>query len=276
MAAVSLEAREPPLHARALAEVIDFGQGLFHGAVENPLNAGAQVINRAAHMHLPELHLVDEARINESTGGRFGSNVGYVADMYLLGSAAGSLGSFGVLGSSLRMGAVGGVYFGLLTPTDANSPTFWIDRLKNGAIGGITLAAMGASAGALDKTGFFAREANRSLGGSVLFGAMSGVGGGFANAHANALLREGRLPTFAEVQTAEKSFITLGALYGVAGFAHHKISGALAGAVETADSMAAGEAAVTTGDVTYGSDALTKVVLKSLARRARDAALTLI
>lgn len=42
-----------------LTGVKDLSEGLFHGAVENPVNGVVQLTNHLAGAHLPEMHLTN-------------------------------------------------------------------------------------------------------------------------------------------------------------------------------------------------------------------------
>ena len=63
---VAVEAHKPApqpqmdLASSIWKEASDFGQGVFHGAVEAPVNGVVQLANHLSGAHLPELHLTNE------------------------------------------------------------------------------------------------------------------------------------------------------------------------------------------------------------------------
>lgn len=201
--------------------VANFGKGLWHGAIENPINGCIQVVNHAASTDLPELDLVDSKRL--SPAGQVGASVGTAIDVIALAYATKSIGGPGKTSALLRAGAAGAIYGGLLQPTDPESRTFVADRLGNAAIGGITaMAAMGTSF-ALDRTGAFAVPAARSLHGSIIYGAATGAGSGLGFAQSTAMIKQGRLlPTVEDLIETEKTFIAWGAIGGAMGYAFER------------------------------------------------------
>jgi hypothetical protein len=99
-------------------EAKDFGEGVFHGSVESPVNGVVQLANHITNSHLPELHLVNENDVDHTIAGQIGSFVGTTADMIGLTVATGGLGGAGIVANTLRLAAVGAVYSGILTPID--------------------------------------------------------------------------------------------------------------------------------------------------------------
>jgi hypothetical protein len=92
------------LFDKALSEAADFGQGIFHGAVENPVNGIVQLANHVSGAHLPELHVVDEQKISKSAGGMAGTVAGTVLDIAALTFVTGGLGDL-VAGGAGAAGA---------------------------------------------------------------------------------------------------------------------------------------------------------------------------
>jgi hypothetical protein len=199
-----------------LTGVKDLSEGLFHGAVENPVNGVVQLTNHLAGAHLPEMHLTNEQ--DDDTGaGRVGSFIGSTADMVALSLATGGLGSgAGIAVDGLRMAAVGAVVGGVLTPTDANSQTFFSDRIKNAAVTGIAFGAMGAAGSAIEAVASTeATVAARTLVANIGLNAVPGAAGGAAYAEANAVINQKRiLPSAADFQTDVISYAALGAVMG--------------------------------------------------------------
>jgi hypothetical protein len=196
--------------------VKDLSEGLFHGAVENPVNGVVQLTNHLAGAHLPEIHLTNEQ--DDDTGaGKVGSLIGSTTDMVALSLATGGLGSgAGIALDGLRMAAVGSVVGGVLTPTDANSQTFFSDRIKNAAVSSIAFGAMGAAGSAIEAVASTeATVAARTLMANTGLGAGSGAAGGAAYAEANAVINQKRiLPSAADFQTDVISYAAFGAAMG--------------------------------------------------------------
>lgn len=209
--------------SRAASEVVDFGRGLWHGAIESPVNGAVQVLNQCGGGR-PELHLVDLERLNHSSSGIAGTVVGKALDFYLLSRLTGGLGGSGYVSSSLRTGAIGAAYIGLLEPTDPNSKHFFKDRAQNAAVALGTFAGMGAGAAALDRSGLFALPATRSLAGSLTYGGIAGLAGGVAHAEVDARLTKQRWATAPELFTDGLSYGLFGAAYGGVGYGFNRLT----------------------------------------------------
>ena len=196
-------------------EAEDFGEGVFHGAVEAPVNGVVQLANHITNSNLPELHLVNENDVNNTIAGKIGSFVGSTADMIGLTVATGGLGGAGALATGLRLAAVGAVYSGVLTPSADNTKNFFADRATSAAVGAVTFGAMGAAAKGLDALGLFAAPAIRTIGSSIAYGAITGAAGGAANAEATATLKEGKLfPSAEELFDDVGAYTAFGAAFG--------------------------------------------------------------
>jgi hypothetical protein len=206
--------------SRLSSQVADFGEGIFHGAVENPYNGLVELVNHSTEKMLPELHLVDQEKIDHSLAGQLGTMVGIAVDFAALSAATGGLGATTALGSALEMGAVGGAYGAVFQPSDAKSANFWRERVTNGAIGAATFAGMGAANALLDATGKLAVPAARSLAGTIGSGALVGAGGGIAHAEAKAVLKDGKVvPTFKDLTSDVENYAAFGAAFGAGGYA---------------------------------------------------------
>jgi hypothetical protein len=224
------EAPKPPAHAtQDLASSIwkeaeDFGEGVFHGAVEAPVNGVVQLANHITNSNLPELHLVNEKDVDGTIAGKIGSFVGTTADMIGLTLATGGLGGAGAVATGLRLAAVGALYSGVLTPSADNTKNFFADRATSAAVGALTFGAMGAAASGLDALGTFAAPAIRSLAGSIGYGAIIGAAGGAVNSEATATLKEGKLlPSASEFFGDVASFTAFGAAFGAASYGLQRI-----------------------------------------------------
>jgi hypothetical protein len=214
--------------AKAGSEAVDFGEGLYYGAIESPIDGAIQLTNHVAGTKLPELHLVDEQKLSQSIGGVLGNVAGTALDIYALSAATGgiggALGGSSMIASALRFSAVGAAYTAALQPTDDNSKTFIKDRLTNGAIALGTFAAMGGAATALDATGIYAVSAARSLTGSLTYGAIAGAAGGVVNAEGNAVLKEGKiLPSAGELAKDTATYAAFGMAFAGAGYAVNRL-----------------------------------------------------
>jgi hypothetical protein len=207
------------LASKLLKEATDFGEGVFHGAVEAPVNGVVQIVNHVANTHLPELQLVNEKDVDGTVAGKIGSFVGTAADMIGLTLATGGLGGAGAVATGLRMAAVGAVYSGVLQPSADNSKNFFADRATSAAVGALTFGAMGAASVGLDAAGIFAAPAARSIVGSIGYGALTGAAGGVVNAEATATLKEGKaLPSLSEFFGDVASYTAFGGALGAASY----------------------------------------------------------
>lgn len=215
------------------SQLSDFARGAIHSGIENPVNGAVQVLNHAAGAHLPEMSIVG-APERSSLGATAGSIFGTAADFYFLSKIAApvfrQVGGSGMAGTALRSGIVGGVYEGILQPSDEKSKTFFKDRLTNGMIGASTFAAMGASSSALDQTGLFAVTEARSFLGSVAHGGLSGAAGGLVNAEASAFFKEGRpVATLDQFLAGGLRYGAFGAAFGAIGYGYSQAANALRG-----------------------------------------------
>lgn len=202
--------------SRAASEVVDFGRGLWQGAIESPVNGAVQVANQFGAA-LPELHVVDSQRLNHSAGVVAGTIVGKALDFYALSRLTGGLGS-------MRTAALGSACTGLLEPTDPNSKHFFKDRAQNAAVALGTFAGMGAGAAALDRSGLFALPATRSLAGSLTYGGIAGLAGGVAHAEVDARLNKQRWATAPELFTDSLNCGLFGAAYGGVGYGFNRLT----------------------------------------------------
>lgn len=244
-----------------------FAEGLFHGAIENPYNGAVQFIN---HMggSLPELHLVDETAINNSTMGNLGNMLGATVDFFALAAATGGF------GSALRMGAVAAGYAGILQPSDANSTTFAEDRLKQAGVAGLSGLGMGLAAWQLPSFGVQAVSGTRSFGQSLFYGGLAGGLGGLIHSEADAIINKQRLlPTYQDFGTDLFGGVAFGAALGGLGHIANGLKANLK-TIGTADSrLQANLKTIDTGDsrlqFRLGDDGQpVQVFLKSNTERA--------
>ncbi len=211
---------------KRISDSADFGRSFVHASLENPVNGLRQVANQTGLVKLPEFDIVNDAK--PSMASSAGDITGGVA-MYALLSAGGNrvMGNFGgegLRGTAIRAGITGAVFDGLLKPSDENSKSFVKDRISSAMVGASTFAGMAATAYGLDKTGFFAVPEARSLGGSIGYGALSGIGGGLAHAQANAMFKDGHLFSKPNNYVNDSlSFAAFGAAFCALGYGTEKI-----------------------------------------------------
>lgn len=211
-----------PILSKIGSELVDFGEGLYHGAIESPINGVVQIADHVTGAQIPELHLVDEQRLSHSAGGIIGNIAGTAIDIYLASMAtagiAGAAGGSGMIGAALRFGAVGAAYTTVFQPTDAKSKHFFADRVENGGVALATFAAMGGAGAALDSTGMFAVSAARSLGGTLTYGGIVGTAGGLVHAEANAIKNGKAVPTWKDLAGDTLTYGAFGLAYAGAGY----------------------------------------------------------
>jgi hypothetical protein len=128
-------------HSSMLADVWnltkDFGEGVYHGGIENPYNGAAQLSNHLLGTELPELHLVDADHLSNTLGGQIGNLVGTAADIYAV---------------SLATAGVGGLVSGALA-AEGTAAVATTEAAAVGAEAVSAAAATGAEATALTAAG---------------------------------------------------------------------------------------------------------------------------
>lgn len=208
----------------SVLEPVNLVRGFIKGGFEDPVNGVSQIVNSAFGTKIPELRLVDEGKATQSKGGIVGHTLGKALDFAALSLATKNIAvPSSSLGAVLRGGAIGALYGGVFTPTDAASESFMADRMKNAAISFATFAAMGYAGAKIDSTGIFAVPEARSFIPSLAYGALTGVAGGAAYSQADALLNKGRLvPTLDDFSANVNSWALFGAVMGGATFGYHR------------------------------------------------------
>ncbi len=208
------------------SQIADFGRGIIKGGVEDPVNGLIQISNKVFSAETPELQIVDKEKASRSVGGLLGNMTGKAVDFAILSMANSYLPvPKSTTGAILRSGTIGGIYGGVLTPSDPNSESFFLDRAKNGAITFGTFAAMGAAGAKLDGFGLFNVAEGRSLLGSMAYGSLTGAAGGLANAELNAILNQGRiLPTVENLLVDTLSWSAFGAVSGGVNYGFNQYS----------------------------------------------------
>jgi len=214
-----------------LGQIEDFGQSALHTAIESPINGAIQFVDHAAHVHLPELDIIGAPKHN-SMGTKIGAVVGAAADLVALSIATGGvadiLGGAGLAGGIGTAAATGALYGGVFTQSDNNSKHFFEDRLTNGAISGLTFAAMGGAAKYLGSSSYFAVQEVRSLGGSLAFGALTGAAGGAVGAEATAVLKDHKaLPSGGEFVSRVGTQALFGATFAGLSYGYNVVNGPL-------------------------------------------------
>lgn len=205
-------------------EFVNLARGVIKGGVEDPVNAITQIVNAATGSKIPELHVVDEAKATRTTGGAIGNFISKGLEFGVLAYATRNIAvPASTTGAVLRSGGIGAIYGGVLTPSDAKSETFMVDRLKNAATSFATFSAMSYASAKIDSIGIFAVPEARGLLGSMAYGAATGIAGGVAYSEADALLNKGRLlPTLSDLDDNVKNWAIFGAAMGGGTYGFHK------------------------------------------------------
>lgn len=219
-------------------EVFNFGRGVIKGGIEDPVNGLAQMTGYLSGKKIPELHLVDEQKALNTTGGALGNIVGKAADFAALALATKNIAQPSSLtGSVIRGGTLGAIYGGVLTPSKADSESFLLDRVKNAATNFATFSTMAYAGAKLDATGLFSVPEARTLLGSASYGALTGAAGGVVYSEADAILNKGRiLPTGKDFVDNIGSWATFGAVMGGVNWGYYRHTEKIVEAKTTAGS----------------------------------------
>jgi hypothetical protein len=194
-----------------------FGEGVVTGALLNPINGVEQLVNHIAGTHLPPLEFSNQAEVNNSIAGKIGMVAGTVADFVLTDGAVSAVGGLEA-GSALSLGITGAIQGGIFTPSDPSKTggNFFLDRVENAAIDGVSFAAMGGVAGKV--TGLIG-DVGSNTAVKVLVSAESnavgGAVGGAITAEGNAL-KQGRFATAQELHDQVGKGAAFGAAFGAA------------------------------------------------------------
>ncbi len=208
----------------------DFGQSLFHSAIESPVNGVTQLVNEVTGTNIKPLMIVGAPSEATSTadsyaqkiGGAIGmvvpyflvsKGVGRVVDGFAGTSMAKSLSMTPFLESSVvKAGLSGAVYGGVFNPVspDEKSPS-WA-RVRNAAVDGVTFATLTGTSESLAKLGIFkpATSALANTFKSVGATMIAGVPAGIVSAEGHALLSQGRFATGSELKQSAMDFVTIG------------------------------------------------------------------
>jgi hypothetical protein len=202
----------------------DFFDATVIAAVEDPLNAGEQMINHATGKHLPKLELVDRPR--DTWAAKAGSAVGNIIDVALIGAAAATgvaeVGLAAGVGTSVLTSAAVGLVYSASRPT-SETGNFWANKARDVAITTGTFAALGALAPELGKLSFLGKAGSRTLIQDTAVSGISGLPAGAVNAELTSVLNGHGLATMREVANKSAQF----ALYGAAmGFGSHVVASA--------------------------------------------------
>jgi hypothetical protein len=142
---------------------------------------------------------------------------GTVADFVLTDGAVSAVGGIEA-GSALSLGITGAIQGGIFTPSDPSKTggNFFLDRVENAAIDGVSFAAMGGVAGKV--AGLFG-DVGSNVGVKMLVSAESnaagGAVGGMITAEGNAL-KQGRFATTQELEDQGFKGAAFGAAFGAA------------------------------------------------------------
>lgn len=219
-------------HSRDTSMLEDFGRSLAYTAVQSPITAILQPIDRtfgtelAAH---PFIAPPDEAKFNT---GKFwaqqtGAAVGMLGTFWLVGKGvrgftrcgmtetqiAQTMSNRGILGLTMKEAALTGFFHdSILKPSDPrDTRSLLSSRLASGATGALTMPTLTAASIGLRHAGrelVATRPATASLlQNEVLGGFVSGTGAGFVAAQSHSILKDGH---FASLQETGKSMYTMG------------------------------------------------------------------
>jgi predicted GH43/DUF377 family glycosyl hydrolase len=201
----------------ATAAASDFAKEFAESSLVTPLNGLIQLADKVPGVHLKEVEY-QGATDKNSIAAEAGHIAGFVADLTVLsvatkGASKSLLGRAGVVESSftasaIQMGAAGALYGGVFTPTQGNN--FGADRLKQAALQGGTMAALGLTSRAFQGVTIF----DNSLLNKVAVNSFSGGIVGGANAIATERLLSGRWATAKQIGDQALSFGLFGAAFG--------------------------------------------------------------
>ena len=208
----------------------DFGQSLFHSAVENPVNGVTQLVNEVAGTNIKPLTIVgapsEPTSTADSYAQKIGGAIGMVIPYFLvskgIGKVAGgltetsmakSLSMTPFLESSVaRAGLSGAVYGGIFNPVSADEKNPGWARLRNAAVDGATFATLTGASESLAKMGIFKPTTSalantfKSVGTTMI----AGVPAGIVSAEGQSLLGQGRFAKGSELTQSAMDFVTVG------------------------------------------------------------------
>jgi hypothetical protein len=187
--------------------LLDLGENFLRSAaysgIQSPLSGLAQVVDHTAGTNLAShLQLIDapeQAKFGSAKwhSEQLGSAIGLAVPFFFLNKGtdcllgahgveeAGTLSSMKLSNSIASATISGAVYGGMLTPTRPGSDHFWLDRLKNAAVDGVTFGTMTAINPFVGGLGHFplfnGTRLQPFLEGQMVSGALSGVAGGLVS-----------------------------------------------------------------------------------------------
>jgi hypothetical protein len=208
----------------------DFGQSLFHSAVESPVNGVTQLVNEVTGTNIKPLTIVGAPAAPTSTadsyaqkiGGAIGmvvpyflvsKGVGRVVDGFAGTSMAKGLSMTPFLESSVtRAGLSGAVYGGVFNPVSPDEKNPAWARLRNAAVDGATFATLTGTSESLAKLGIFkpATSALANTFKSIGTTMIAGVPAGIVSAEGHSVLSQGRFATGSELKQSAIDFATIG------------------------------------------------------------------
>ncbi len=222
------------------AIVSDFGQSLFHSAIESPVNGVTQLINDVTgtnmclsgdrRTNIKPLTIVGAPSAPTSTADSYaekiGGAIGMVVPYFLISKGVGKVVG-GLADTSLakslsmtpflesfvaRAGLSGAVYGGIFNPVARDEKNHSWARLRNAAVDGATFATLTGTSEALAKLGIFKPTTSalsdtvKAIGTTVIAGVPAGV----VSAEGQSLLGQGRFSTGSELKQSAIDFVTIG------------------------------------------------------------------
>ncbi|MBX9693015.1 MAG: hypothetical protein K2Z81_11570 [Cyanobacteria bacterium] len=198
--------------ASLIEQGIDFCNGVVHSGLERPLYGAAQVADKMFGLELPKLDVFEPERhsMGATVGNIVGSAIPYTALVLIMRNNPRL--ALNRSTPTIVMAATGAAFEGILQPTDPNSKTFVIDRLKNATTGALTFGTMGYVAAELGTFRALSGNPAHALSflGSTARSTMAGSIAGVVHAESNALLHEGRLATYLEIEMDALKYAVIG------------------------------------------------------------------
>lgn len=204
--------------------VAEFGAAAFDSAIQRPINGLTQLVGKAMHHDLPQLHIVDVPKpatksemFAQQAGAAVGMLVPYLATRALVRGAAGNRLGTGYGALALEGGATGFLMGSVLTPVDNNQP-FWVSRLANGFTDAGTFAVLNVAGKGISSTKALSFTAQTPLVGRVtrgaMSGALSGLPAGFAHSELNSITHANGFASAPEVAGDMTGFVLFGGFLG--------------------------------------------------------------
>lgn len=204
-------------------EAMLFGEGVYTGALQNPVNGVGQIVNKVTGANLPVLELPNQDRVNSSWAGKAGIMTGTLIDAV---ATNGALSNVSLLANAnlMRMAATGAIQQGILTPGDDSGSglDFFLNRGRSAAQGAAMFATMAGVGGKVST--MLGPEAASTFTGKVVANGLGGGAGGAVETTVSSLF-DRRLPGPQALATSIATNTAFGAGFGALGFAAERVAG---------------------------------------------------